>query len=107
MHTRILPTAVTKITTSKIMLIIMACNGGNDNPESKSDDEATVAVLVPNDDDNVEGDDDDDDDIGDVDGDDCVDSSFVPCVNEAIDNVRLTACVLNSSNFKCSIQIDK
>lgn len=85
----------------------MACNGGNDNPESKSDDEATVAVLVPNDDDNVEGDDDDDDDIGDVDGDDCVDSSFVPCDNEAIDNVRLTACVLNSSNFKCSIQIDK
>lgn len=87
------------------MLIIMACNGGNDNPESKADDVATVAVLVPNDDDNVEGDDDDDDDIGDVDGDDCVDSSFVPCDNEAI--VRLSACVLNSSNFKCSIQIDK
>lgn len=77
----------------------MACSGGNDVPESKPDEaDGAVAVLVPN----------DDDDSGDVDGDvDCVDNSFVTCDNEAIDNVRLTACEPSSSNFKCSIQIDK
>lgn len=73
------------------MLITMACNGGNDCPESAEDEaDGTVAVLVPND-----GDDDDD----------CVDSSFVTCDSEAI--VRLAACDPISSNFKCSIQIDK
>lgn len=71
------------------MLTIIACNGGNDVPESGEMDEGdgTVAVLVPNDDD------------------DCVDSSFVTCDSEAI--VRLAACDPISSNFKCSIQIDK
>lgn len=90
MHTKIFPTAVTKITISKIMLIIIACNDGNDSPESEVDDvDGTVAVLVPYDEDD----------------DDCVDSSFVTCDSEAI--VKLAACNLISSNFKCSIQIDK
>lgn len=71
----------------------MACNGGSDVPGSEDEADGTVAVLVPN---NGSNDEDDDD---------CVDSSFVTCDNEAI--VRLTACDPVSSNFKCSIQIDK
>lgn len=71
------------------MLITIACNGGNVVPESlPGEADGTVVVLVPNDDD-----------------DDCVDSSFVTCDSEA--SVRLAACDPISSNFKCSIQIDK
>lgn len=96
MHTRILPTAVTRITAINIMLSIMGCNSVNDDSDSEADavaddavdvDQIVVVVLVPND------------------GDDCVDSSFVTCDSEAI--VRLVACNPISSKFKCSIQIDK
>lgn len=73
------------------MLTMMASNGGNDVPETDVDEpDGTDAVLVPNDDDA-----DDDVDRG----------NEVTCDSEAI--VRLAACDPISSNFKCSIQIDK
>lgn len=97
MHTKMLPTAVTRIIAINKMLSSMDCTDGNcDSSESEADVDVSVdadnaggmvTVLRPND------------------GDACVDSSLVTCASEAI--VRLVACDPISSKFKCSMQIDK